>query len=121
MDAALPRALTHLSPLSSGVVPRHSPELLAGGYLTTNKCSYIQHDDTKVDEMFAAISASSDMDERIRIARELERYLTLETALAWNIYLEFRQVAFRDYVKGFIPPTWTPSTNGDYATTWLDK
>ena len=109
------------NPLSSGVVPRHSPELLAGGYLSTNKCSYIQHDDTKVDEMFAAISASSDTDERIRIARELERYLTLETALAWNIYLEFRQVAFRDYVKGFIPPTWTPSTNGDYATTWLDK
>ena len=110
-----------LNPLSSGVVPRHSPELLAGGYISTNKCSYIQHDDTKVDQMFAAISASTDSAERIRIARELERYLTLDTALAWNIYLEFRQVAFRDYVKGFIPPTWTPSTNGDYATTWLDK
>ena len=109
-----------LNPLSSGVVPRHSPELLSGGYLSTNKCSYIQHDDKKVDQMFADIAASTDMQERYKIAQDLEKYLTLETALAWNIYLEFRQVAFRDYVKGFIPPTWTPSTNSDYATTWLD-
>ena len=70
--------------------------------------------------MFADIAASTDMKERYQIAQDLEKYLTLETALAWNIYLEFRQVAFRDYVKGFIPPTWTPSTNADYATTWLD-
>jgi peptide/nickel transport system substrate-binding protein len=110
-----------LNPLSSGVVPRHSPELLAGGYLSTNKCSYIQHDDTNVDDMFAAISASTDSAERIKLARELERYLTLDTALAWNIYLEYRLVAFRDYVKGFIAPTWAPPNNSDYATTWLDK
>ncbi|MBI4200504.1 MAG: ABC transporter substrate-binding protein [Chloroflexi bacterium] len=109
------------NPLDSGVDARFSPEILASGYITTNKCSYIQHDDKKVDALFVAMTRTSDQAERVRLGRELERYLSIESWLAWNIMIERRWVAYRDYVKGWPSPKSSPQSNSDYATTWLDK
>ncbi|MBI4200337.1 MAG: ABC transporter substrate-binding protein [Chloroflexi bacterium] len=111
-----------IQPLSSGVQARHSPEAIAGGYVSTNKCSYIRHDDKKVDELFARIQAIGDQAERVKLAREIERYLSIESWLALNIGEDGANfVAFRNYVKGWNPPQVTPYSNADYVTVWLDK
>ncbi|MBI4200338.1 MAG: ABC transporter substrate-binding protein [Chloroflexi bacterium] len=111
-----------VQPLSSGVEARHSPEIVAGGYISTNSCSYVQHDDKKVDELFARIAAVSDQQERIRLGREIERYLSIESWLALNVGEDGANfVAFRSYVKGWNFPQVTPYSNGDYTTMWLDK
>ncbi|MBI4199014.1 MAG: ABC transporter substrate-binding protein [Chloroflexi bacterium] len=110
-----------LQPISSGVVNRHLPELVAAGYSSTNKCAYFQHDDKKVDELFGRIAATGDPATRVKLARELEKYLSIEQWLAINVSAERQYVAFRDYVKGWPVPAWNPENNADYATTWLDK
>ncbi|MBI4199583.1 MAG: ABC transporter substrate-binding protein [Chloroflexi bacterium] len=111
-----------VNPLDSGVWARHSPELLAGGYSSTNKCSYIQHDDKKVDDLFARITASGNLDERAKLAREVERYLSIEAWLALNLTKDSGYfVAFRSYMKGWDFPQVIAPFNADYATIWMDK
>ncbi|MBI4200505.1 MAG: ABC transporter substrate-binding protein [Chloroflexi bacterium] len=110
-----------IQPVSAGVIDRDSPELLAAGYSSKNRCSYVKHNDEKVDKAFERIAATRDDKERVRLAQELERYLSIETWLAVNMSVEAVYVAYKSEVNGWPVPQWNPTNNGDYATTWLAR
>ena len=97
------------------------PEDYATSFTTTNQCSDIKHGDLHVDELFAQLKQASNLEERITIAREIERYVTLEKAYVIQSYKPLKNVAWRTYVKGFFPPSSIQQGNADLAEVFLDK
>jgi peptide/nickel transport system substrate-binding protein len=80
-----------------------------------------KHEDPKVRELFARISSTVNLDERIKLWREMERYFLLEQAYVVVAPGILSVVPYRTYVKGVPVPVEDTYNNLDYATTWLDK
>jgi peptide/nickel transport system substrate-binding protein len=109
-----------LQNLSSSVHIRHSPELLAPGWLSTNRSSWIKHDDKKADELFATIRVTQDPAQRAKLAQELEIHIR-DNVVGLMLYQSEHYVAFRSHVKDFIPPQTNPAANATFVNVWLDK
>ena len=97
------------------------PEDYASSFLTTNQCADIKHGDAHVDDLFNELKQVDNIDDRIRIAREIERYVTLEKAYVIQSYKPLKNVVWRSYVKGFFPPSSIQQGNADLAEVFLDK
>ena len=80
-----------------------------------------KHNDTKVDEFFTRLAAATSIEERIEIAREMERYVAVEQVYGAWLYTENAHSVVREYVKGIQVPVDNYRRNLDFATVWLDK
>jgi len=86
-----------------------------------NPCANLRHNDTHIDDLIDQIRASTDHEERVRLTREMERYVLQEkfyTVSTWTIPLTF---AIHTYVKGITFTENEPEAHLDQARTWLDK
>ena len=86
-----------------------------------NPCGDMRHEDTHVDDLFQQIKTSAIHEERVRLAREVKRYVLLENVYAINLWVGPYPFAARSYVKGLILPTAEPSGFLEHAWVWLDK
>ena len=80
-----------------------------------------RHEDPKIAPYFERFKkAGSNMEERIKIWREMEAYLWSQ---AWAVptFGENAVTAYRSHVKGLPIPSYNRSNNMDLATTWLDR
>jgi peptide/nickel transport system substrate-binding protein len=91
------------------------------GSLALYGSSTTRHNDAKVDEYFTRIDVAASQDERIRLSRELERYLLLDKVYLVTSWTEVYWQPFRTYVKGVLDPLAEACNFCDYATVWLDK
>ena len=65
--------------------------------------------------------ALTSYDERVKLAREIERYMLQEQYLTTYLWYETAVLAYRSYVKDVPVPAQLVYLLSDYATTWLDK
>jgi len=87
-----------------------------------NPASVMKHEDPKVEEYFQRLErVATNLDERVKVWRDLERYLVLEQALAIPTFQIYQVIPYRSYVKGHSTPKRGPGLNTDFATDWLDK
>ena len=87
----------------------------------TNAAAEPKHNDAKVDEFFVRLAAAASIEERIEIAREMERYVAVEMVYSAPLYTENTHTVVREYVKGIQVPTDNYRRNLDFATAYLDK
>ena len=80
-----------------------------------------KHNDAKVDDFFVRLASAGSVEERIEIAREMERYVAVEQAYGAWLYTENTHTVVREYVKGIQVPIDNYRRNLDFATVWLDK
>ncbi len=100
------------------------PEVHEGqiGRASLHPSSVLKHEDQKIDEFYRRLrAASGNLDERVKVWRELERYLVLEQVFGVPGWGELALVAGRSYVKGMHIPKRNRANNLDMATVWLDK
>lgn len=89
---------------------------------SVNPLSFVKHEDPKVEEYFQRLArAVGNLDERVKIWREMERYLVLEQALAIPTFTRGIVIPYRSYVKGVFVPKDSHGNNVDFSTEWLDK
>ncbi len=79
------------------------------------------HEDPKVADYYAQLDAATDTPTRIRIWRELEKYLLVDQAYVVTADAQYRTIGYRSYVQGLYPPPENQYQNLDFATVWLDK
>ena len=97
------------------------PEDYATSFITTNRCSDIKHGDTHVDDLFSQLKQATNLEDRTRIARAIERYVILEKAYVIQSYKPLKNTVWRTYVRGFFPPSSIQQGNADLAQVYLDK
>jgi peptide/nickel transport system substrate-binding protein len=97
------------------------PETYASSFDSDDQCVDVPHGDPKIDDLFDQLFAAPNEDERIRIAREIERYEGLEMAYHVQMFRASSTFGWREYVKGIQVPGHGQQNNLDVATVWLDK
>ena len=97
------------------------PETYAASFDSSNQCADVPHGDSHIDDLFGQLFAAPNEEERIRIAREIERYEGLEMAYHVNMFRALSTYGWRDFVKGIQVPGHGQQNTLDMATVWLDK
>ena len=104
------------------LTPSPIPEgtLSVYGRYSENPDAYAKHEDAKIDQLYFDLSNATSIEQRIRLWREIEKYLfydmTYIVPIAESVYV----VPYRSYVKGLAVPVEDAHTHTDFATVWLD-
>jgi peptide/nickel transport system substrate-binding protein len=117
------KSLTHdLLQVSSGI-PTWLPEALEGGYTrySVSTGAYTKHEDPKVVGVFDRLRATTEVDARIKIWREFERYVLLDQVLVVPTAGQVVVLAYQSYLKGRLVPDEGIMNYLDFATVWLDR
>lgn len=89
---------------------------------SVNPLSTLKHDDPKIEGFFGQFRAAhGNLEQRVKIWREMERYLALDQVLAVPTWTERAVIAYRTHLKGLWVPSSQLASNMDMATVWLDK
>jgi peptide/nickel transport system substrate-binding protein len=80
-----------------------------------------KHEDDRVPEMFARFRQVKTPDERLQVAREIEKYVLQDQVYSIVTFNELQVLPYRSYVKGLFAPPEELGHNVDFATVWLDK
>jgi peptide/nickel transport system substrate-binding protein len=83
--------------------------------------AFAVHEDPKVHEFFTRFDSAKNMDERVQIYREMEKYVLLDQVYGVVLYDQVQTIPFRSYLKGIPVPQEDITANLSYATAWLDK
>ncbi len=96
------------------------PDLDLGRFISTSDANYGKHKDTVIDDLFVRQSRSTDMDERKKILRQLEKRLLDDEAHVVYTLQWHRIIPHNSKVKGW---TITPShyLNDQLDTVWLSE
>jgi peptide/nickel transport system substrate-binding protein len=89
--------------------------------VSVNPCSLMRHDDQHVDDIFAKIQASTDFDERVKLTREVEKYIVKDQVMFIPTWIGPLTFASRTYVKGLLTPVSAAENYLDHTNVWLDK
>jgi peptide/nickel transport system substrate-binding protein len=79
------------------------------------------HDDPKIIEYFKKFNDSRSLDDRVKIYRDMEKYILLDQVYGVPMYDETQTTPYRSYLKGMQVPPEDITANLSFATTWLDK
>ena len=80
-----------------------------------------KHEDPKIPQYYDRLRNAVTEAERIKIWRELERYILLEKVYVVSMGTSKSIVPFRSYVKGKTVPTEGVMNDWDFTTVWLDR
>jgi peptide/nickel transport system substrate-binding protein len=83
--------------------------------------AFAVHEDPKVHEFFARFDTAKNMDERVQIYRDLEKYVLLDQVYGVVLYDQVQTIPYRSYLKGIALPQEDITANLSFATAWLDK
>jgi ABC-type transport system substrate-binding protein len=83
--------------------------------------TFAVHDDPKVIEYFKQFNTAKSLDERIKIYRDLEKYMLVEQVYGVPMYDETQTTPYRSHLKGMQVPPEDITANLSFATAWLDK
>ncbi|MBI4200632.1 MAG: ABC transporter substrate-binding protein [Chloroflexi bacterium] len=90
-------------------------------FLTTNPNADVKHNDKKVDEYFDRLLTVTSFEEKVKLSREIERYILQQQYLTTYTWYQWAVLAFRSYVKGVAFPAQNSALLTDFVTTWMDK
>jgi peptide/nickel transport system substrate-binding protein len=90
------------------------------GRYSRNPDAYAKHEDEQVDRLYRRLNEALTFEQRVRIWRDIERYLFVEQTYIVPIAESINVVPYRTYVKGLAIPTEDAHTHTDFATVWLD-
>ena len=89
---------------------------------TTNSCvAVMEGKDPKVIEMFDRFGSAKSMEDRIKIYRDIEKYMLVEQVYGVPMYDETQTTPYRSHLKGMQVPPEDITANLSFATVWLDK
>jgi hypothetical protein len=71
--------------------------------------------------MFKQFDNAKSTEDRIKIYRELEKYVLVEQVYGVPMYDETQTTPYRSHLKGMQVPPEDITANLSFATTWLDK
>ena len=91
------------------------------GRASRNPDAYAKHEDQRVDGLYVLLRRATNRDQRIRVWRELERYLVDEQVYVIPIAGTVQVLPYRSYVRGLVIPPEDGHTYTDFATVWLEK
>ncbi len=104
----------------AGIGPEEREGFMARA--SVDPLSTLKHDDPKIEGFFKQLRAAhGNLEQRIKIWREMERYLVLDQVLAVPTWTELAVIPYRTYLKGLWIPAHELSSNMDMATVWLDR
>jgi ABC-type transport system substrate-binding protein len=83
--------------------------------------AHTKHEDPRVPEFFDRLRAATSFEQRVKIFREMERYMMWEQAYLIPLFGDTAITPFRSHVKGLVVASANPNNNWDFATVWLDK
>jgi len=108
---------------SAGGIVSPIPEANIPAYLpySENPAGVSKHEDQHIADLLERLRISNDLDERISIWREFERYWLLEQVYAIPIAGNLATIPYRSWVKGRIAPREQIMAYQDFTTVWLDK
>ncbi len=91
------------------------------GRFSENPDAYAKHEDQAIDRLYQQLREALSLEQRVRIWREMERYLYVEKTYIVPIAVSIQVAPYRTAVKGLAIPTEDGHTHTDFATVWLDK
>jgi ABC-type transport system substrate-binding protein len=109
--------------LYSGWVGVTIPEQLEF-YLTRYSISdyaAAKHEDPKLQQAFKQLNVTASLEQRVKLWRDLERYMILEQAYVVPLISSLQVIPYRSHVKGMPLPAEGIMNDSDFATVWLDK
>lgn len=83
--------------------------------------AFAVHEDPKVHEFFTRFDTARNMDERVQIYRELEKYVLVDQVYGVVLYDQVQTIPYRSHLKGIAVPQEDITANLSFATAWLDK
>jgi peptide/nickel transport system substrate-binding protein len=83
--------------------------------------AFAVHEDPKVHEYFARFDNAKNIDERVQIYREMEKYVLLDQAYGVVLYDQVQTIPYRSHLKGVVIPQEDITADLSFATAWLDK
>ena len=83
--------------------------------------TFAVHEDPKVHEFFVRFDNAKNMDERVQIYREMEKYVLLDQAYGVVLYDQVQTIPYRSHLKGIVIPQEDITADLSFATAWLDK
>ena len=99
------------------------PETLRNNIASVNisLCAEFRTNDTKLDDFYTRLDQARSFEQRVDIARELERYVVLEKVYTLHNWVAFKFHPFRSYVKGLAVISEDQRDHLNHAWVWLDK
>jgi peptide/nickel transport system substrate-binding protein len=79
------------------------------------------HEDMKVAEFFTRMDKAKNLEERISLYRELEKYVLVDQVYGVVLYDQIQTIPYRSHLKGMPVPQEDITANLSFATVWLDK
>ena len=83
--------------------------------------AFAVHEDSKVHEFFVRFDTAKNMDERVQIYREMEKYVLQDQVYGVVLYDQVQTIPYRSHLKGVALPQEDITANLSFATAWLDK
>ena len=108
---------------SAGGITSRIPEANEPGFTlhSISPTAFVKHEDPKIPEFFQRMRASSSLDERIKVWRELERYWLLDEVYGVPLVGNLATIPYRSWVKGRLLGPEQIMAYMDFTTVWLDK
>ena len=88
-------------------------------WITGGAYAFHRNFSTDIDALYQKQIFLTDREERLRIAREIDTWAMNESGRSVLLWTAAEQI-HRDYVKGWVPPSDSWSTNGRLEYVWLD-
>lgn len=101
------------SPIPEGTVSVY-------GRYSQNPDAYAKHEDRKVDKLYFKLNNATSLEQRIRLWREIEKYLFYEMTYIVPIAEAVYVIPYRTHVKGLAIPIEDAHTHTDFATVWVE-
>jgi peptide/nickel transport system substrate-binding protein len=83
--------------------------------------AFAVHEDAKVHEFFARFDTAKNMEERVQIYRDMEKYVLLDQVYGVVLYDQVQTIPYRSHLKGILLPQEDITAGLSFATAWLDK
>ena len=90
-------------------------------WISSNPYGGYHHNDPRVDELLDLVSSTLDHEQRVKYAREFEKYVVddMYYGIPWG--KEIANIGFKSCFKNVQIPQTTVHNNTSYASAWLDR
>jgi ABC-type transport system substrate-binding protein len=86
-----------------------------------SKVGRTKHEDPRIAEWFRQLNATSVLEERVRVWRQLERHWLLEQVYSVPVAGDLSVIPYSSRIKGMVVPPERVHEYLDFSTLWLER